>query len=774
MPNNLIAPCWTYLTADASSHIYFDSGGYAPYRYAVVQWRQVHDGYSTNTFTFQVLLWENGDIQAQYQTMDYGAGSYYCASTGIEDSAGQDGLLYQSCNQPGNDTAVRFIRPAPAARVQVRPLYQGQFASVGSLVDFRQRIRNTGELGADVYDLTTSTTWPLQLYAADGTTLLTDTDGDGVVDTGPVAQASTVEIVVRVEVPSGAASGDHNTALVTATSSLDVARAKKATLQAAVPAPFAQVYYDGADYAMSLYLVQPAGQAVREATGNYYYGYQPAVVETAGGNLLYAWRRYGSVGSVYGYEIEYALFDAHGERLRGPVRLTSLSGAVFQTYDLSPAVAATPDGHIGVLWYRYLYNPEGSRYLYNVYFAILDAAGQVVLPPTNLTNNTEWFQYNPPTYNAPRFYTPHLAATGDNRFVLTWIRNHMEEAGYVDDIYYAIRDSLGNEAFPITRFTYDTPGYDEAYSGPNVACLPNNRVLLTYTRQSDGDIYYAVLDSSGGVVHPAMNLVGDGTVSYDQLPDAVALSTGQSIVAWVGGAYPDYDIRFAVLDAAYNRTVGPVALVNPAAPSGEIYVSLAADAAGRAIFTWMDYGNAYLYYALVDGTGAMVTPPMIFRAAVSPYIITSYIGYGNTSYSWVPAAGVDGLAAFSVSLVGAAPGGGAGLPLHYGNFGATTAASVVLTATLGSGLSYQDDTSGYLPIVSGNQVVWNLPDLKFLERGDFVLRVAVAPTATVGARLPVTLKLASAGPEENPDDNHSSAEVMVAVQCYLPLAFRSR
>jgi hypothetical protein len=786
VPNNLIAAYWTYLTLDANSHVYYATGGTAPNRYAVVQWDQVHDGYAENTFTFQAVLWENGDIQVQYQTMTYGAGYFYCETVGIEDAAGLDGLAYTtSCEEIPNETAVRFFRPAPAARVQLRPPYQGQFARPGAPVDFQQPVRNTGELGSDTYDLASASSWPLAFYAADGSTPLTDTDSDGTVDTGALVQGQQITIVVRLTVPMGAVVGDYNASLVTATSSLDAARNKPVTLQAAVPAPFAQVYDENADGAMSLYLVQPHGQALRKATADEYYGYNPAVVETPAGDLFYAWRKGRCLGdcSVYVYEIEYTLFDARGELLWPPARLADLGGATISTYDILPAVAVAPNGRIGILWYRYLYDYSSgsSRYLYNVYMAILDAAGNVVLPATNVTNNSEWYQSNPPTYNVPRFYTPHLAVTGDNRFVVAWRRDHGDEAGYVDDIYYAVRDSAGNEVFPITRFTADTPGYDESYYNPNVARLGNNRVLLTYDRSSDGDIYYAVLDSSGGVVQPATNLVGDGTANYDWLSDAVALSDGRIVVAWEGGNYPAYTIRFAVLDAAYNRVAGPTTLDNKPAFLGNYGISLAADTAGHAILTWMDYDRSYclhLYYALVDGAGSVVTPPMIFRTAADrgtySYIETSYSGFGNTSYSWTPPGGVDGFTTFDVSLAAAAPGKGTGLPLHNANLGATPAVSVVLTATLGAGLSYDGDTSGYTPTVSGAQVVWALPDMVLLERHDFVLSVTVASSATIGSRLPVTLTLVSAGPEANPGDNQATVQVMVALQCYLPLILRNR
>lgn len=99
------------------------------------------------------------------------------------------------------------------------------------------------------------------------------------------------------------------------------------------------------------------------------------------------------------------------------------------------------------------------------------------------------------------------------------------------------------------------------------------------------------------------------------------LSNGKVVVAWTA----DSQIRFAILDTAYNRTTGPTTLYNSAATTGDNGVSTAADASGRAILTWMDAGNDYqrnLYYALVDGNGVQVTSPMIFRTSQANYSYT--------------------------------------------------------------------------------------------------------------------------------------------------------
>ena len=788
-PNDVIAPNWVPAYS-VNGYVHYLSGGTAPNRWFAVEWNRLEsdccgtDG--AEEYTFEVILYENGDIVFQYQTMTFN-GDYMCQASGIEDSQGLDGLsITNFCVQVASNHAVHIYRPASSARVNISPLYQGAFTYAGEMSVFQIPIRNTGELGSDTYDLTLSSFWLTSLYAANGTTLLIDTDSDGVIDTGPVSQGGTVNIFAKVQAPGGANVGDANTAAITVRSSLNTSKSKTVTLQTAIPTAFAQAYRDNYDGAMSLYLAQPGGQSVKKTTDWYWYGYDPAVAEAPNGNFAYAWSKGRCVGSncnIYAYDIEYTLLNKYGETVGGVRKLTDNSSATVNTYDSSPIVAAAPDGRTGILWYRYGYQylNNTSQYNYNLFFAVLDASGNVVYGPANLTNYTVWGPWNDP--NVPQVYSPRITATGDNRFVLAW-QKYYQVAGCssndcsINDIYYAVRDTGGAEVKGITQFTYDTTGSSyEGYYGPNLTGLTGNRALMTWYRNSDSDIYYAVLDSAGNVVKDKINLSGDGSSSRDWGSDAAQLSDGKIVVGWTGGLYPNYNIRFAVLDTSYNRTAFPSSLSNPAATTGNGYVSVAADASGHAILTWMDYNSNYrrnLYYALVNGNGGILTSPMIFRSSQdsTPYIETSYYGYGNTSYSSSIATGADTAIWLGGSRAGGAPGGAAPIGVNYANYGRTTATGVVMTATLGTDLTYLGDTSGHIPSVVGDQVTWNLPDMSFLEKHQFMLYVAVPDTATIGTLYPVTFALTENETDANSSDNTANLNVMAALQVYLPLISR--
>ena len=771
--------------------VYYLQGGNAPNRYFVVEWYKGYD-YTNGPYTFEAILYENGNIDFSYQSMTQTNYIQCDPPTGvaIENAYGDDGLPYiqTGCQYVSSLTGktVRFIRPTPSARAQASPKFQGTLSRLGGETAFKVFVRNTGDLGADTYDITTASTWPVSLYAADGTTALTDTDLDGTVDTGSVAQGDTVTITVKVTSPAGATVGNANSAAITVRSSRDTSKSKTVTSQTAVPAPFAQVYRDNADGAMSLYLVQPNAQTVKKATADAYYGGEVAVAEMPD-SFAYFWTKYSNVGpSVYVREIEYTLLDRYGNTVLPVTKLTDNSGETMKTDDNSPAVAVAPDGRIGVLWYRYIWNSSISKFNYNIYYAILNSSGSVIYGPTNLTSNTAWGSWN--ALNVPSYYNSTLSATDDNRFVLAWeTYTSVAPSGgcssncFVSDIYYTILDSNGSTVKPITKFTSSVAG-GPSFGSPSLTTLRNSRALLTYLRWPNSSfttnsVVYAALDSAGNQTKGETVAGSDG---YG--PVVTQLSGGQVVLAWHARVSPYTSIQFAVLDTALVLAVGPMTLANPVAlpnNSGWIGNSLSAvaDNGGYVVLTWGDTAirdRPNLYYALVDSAGNVLTPPMIFRTskASSPYIETSDAGYGNTSYSWTPPSGVDGVAAFSASLFGGTPGGNAAVSVRYANHGATTATGVVLTATLDSNLTYVSDTSGIVPTVSGNDVVWSLPDLGFLDSQDFTLYVQVPSGAAYGTRYPVTLTLTSDGPEANAGDNTNSAEVMAARQVFLPLIMR--
>jgi uncharacterized repeat protein (TIGR01451 family) len=99
-------------------------------------------------------------------------------------------------------------------------------APAGSTVTFTNVVTNTGN-GTDTFNITlvAGNNFPagttFQLYKADGTTPLVDTNGDGTVDTGPVAAGATYNVVLQATLPPSASSVGAVTITKKATSVFD-------------------------------------------------------------------------------------------------------------------------------------------------------------------------------------------------------------------------------------------------------------------------------------------------------------------------------------------------------------------------------------------------------------------------------------------------------------------------------------------------------------------------------------------------------------------------
>lgn len=174
-------------------------------------------------------------------------------------------------------------------------------------------------------------------------------------------------------------------------------------------------------------------------------------------------------------------------------------------------------------------------------------------------------------------------------------------------------------------------------SPSGLAPLAQNRVVVTYAGDWAGDLYYAILDSAGNPVFPLTNLSSDGSSPWDSYADAAKLSNGNILIAWQSSEGFFSRERYAVLNPSYGLQSGPTLLSGSPAVGGDGFPSVAPSGA-NAVITWKDGGvsdSRHLYYALIDGSGSVTTPPMIFwRSELG--VFTSDAGYGNTTYHpWV-------------------------------------------------------------------------------------------------------------------------------------------
>jgi len=770
-PNNLISVLskYHYYSSGAVYYRNFDT-------HFVIQWNNLKD-YEGGAYTFEAVLYPNGNIKFQYKTLPNPNQGWYCSIAGIENVTGLDGLAFWNfCDYPtSSNTAVLFTRPAPSARVGVNPLYLGEFASSLDVDEFSFTLTNTGNLGADTYDMLVTTAplgagWTAELFNAATLSPLVDTDADGTIDSGLLAQGDSMDILVRVHAPAGLDVGAHNTTYVDVTSSLNTSKTKTITIDSTVPAAFAQFYKNSEEHSLRTDLNWPSTQLEVDISGEAWNAYEPAVNETPEHNFVHVWSEYDWDGAnADGEVLRYAVIDRFGQFVKEPTLLSPIYDvAGYGTSQGGTALAAAPDGKVGVVWYKEINNPT-DMVNYNIWFAVLNSNGSLAYGPVNLTNDNNWGSWwDAGNMNVVEYYYPDISASSDNRFMVTWGKGvEADVINRTTDIYYTIRQSSGAQVVPVTAMTVSN-STNWYYPSVQIA-LSGNRFFVAYdhTWLNEQDYYvenlYRVFDSSGRTLTPLANL--------DFSPSAaVQLSGGNILLA--SNPYDSDEIRYQIRN---GTSYGLIATNTLSHPSGDVVgygtLSVTKDANNCGILTWSDKNSHYLYYAYVAGSnGAVLTNPVIFHR--SDWFDLSHNGSGATTNSWLPAAGVDLATHFTSELFGGEPGGMASVWLDFMNTGATTSAATQLVLTLPDGLSYAADSSGIAPVIIGNTVTWNLPDIPFGEGDGFQVWVDIDGTAVVGTLFPISLAISSSSTDANPADNTDSAQVLAGLMHYLPILFR--
>jgi len=637
-PNNLIAPFWADLLVGSpynNGGVFYSRGGSAPNRYFVVEWRNVEWRYRNETFTFEAILHENGDIVFQYASLP----SLYMVAVGLEDSIGYNNLEYLF----GSEglfafNAIRFYYPTtPTRRVLAYAPQIGGFIPINGQKDFLIRVTNTGTAGTDVYNVMniSGSDWPFALYAADGVTPLTDTNSDIYRDTGPVAQGTSTDIVIRYSAPAGAQMGAATGVEFMVDSTSSAYASVRLSLSMAIPTGFAQVFRDNADGAMSLLSTSATRTDQYKVTENNYAGSNVAMAKLPNGNYFYAWDKGATGTSGVVRNIEYVLLNGAGQIVRPVARLTDNTSASIYTSDSSPSVAVAPNGTVGVLWVRYQHNRTTNQTNYNVFFSTLSTAGARLAGPINITNNTVW------DGNLVLFGTPTVAATSDNRFIMGWTKTRQSTYSETD-VWYAVRNASGAGLAP-AALTTDGWGFE-----PVLNTLTGGRAIITW--QSGSAPRYAVLDSNGAFVKNPTS-TGDFFLGASSL-DAVQLSNGKVFLAFTHHA----GIYLVTLNSSYSIEGGIRWAETPFPYISGDNLSVTMDAANHLIMTWVgEYKHTKQLYALADSNGTFLTAPMVYRNS-GDSIDVSWNGQGNAPY--VPDPVISG----NAGVAGAAltyPGGSA-------------------------------------------------------------------------------------------------------------------
>lgn len=135
-PNDFIAPFWDDMYT--AGHIYYQTIGTTPNQSLIISFDGINP-YATqaSALSFQVVLHETtGKINIRYKDVDYGTAGYgggLSATVGIENSSGDDGLLY-SFNEANlsNDYSIEFSTSAPYNQSAYRLFANNDGTGVGT------------------------------------------------------------------------------------------------------------------------------------------------------------------------------------------------------------------------------------------------------------------------------------------------------------------------------------------------------------------------------------------------------------------------------------------------------------------------------------------------------------------------------------------------------------------------------------------------------------------------------------------------------------------
>jgi len=355
-PNNLIAPFWDDMTLKDNNptfdgKILYQQFGEAPNRYLVIEWHEVPMfGQVDYPETFEVVLYENGDILFAYQTVQ---GDTSSVTVGIEDVEGIDGLevFYNgSGTEPTSSSAFRFVYPTDSPRygIKAAPAYQGGFL-VNGVADFNVVIRNTGSTSAS-YEAAAAilaaagegANVNLSYYA--GATLLTDEDSDGKVEVGTLASGGSKTLRMRATVPEDSPVGDYANLKVTFACQELPVRSFDVIVQMAVPAPFAQAYEDP-QVGLGIQMNHRTGRRTAQASDSYT-GSTMTLARRSKYGYVFAWERQDVIPQAH---IESVLVDGLAGAASAPRRVTQSALCIR---DMFPVVAVTEDGQVGVAFVR--------------------------------------------------------------------------------------------------------------------------------------------------------------------------------------------------------------------------------------------------------------------------------------------------------------------------------------------------------------------------------------------------------------------------------------
>jgi len=150
----------------------------------------------------------------------------------------------------------------------------------------------------------------------------------------------------------------------------------------------------------------------------------------------------------------------------------------------------------------------------------------------------------------------------------------------------------------------------------------DGKVMLSYVQQVVGSDQFlikyrvCILDCQNiSTEHTLLN-------AHGRSPQAVQFSNSKVLLAWTNSVLDTISYTLIPLINSPDPNLVPVDLDMPTDRSPD-YVSMAVDSQDRAVVVWMDVVNFnYVFYALIDANGVILTPPMSIMGEVNGLALT--------------------------------------------------------------------------------------------------------------------------------------------------------
>jgi hypothetical protein len=382
----------------------------------------------------------------------------------------------------------------------------------GATITWNETVTNNGVL-TDVYNMTLSgSTFPagttFQLYRADGKTPLTDSNGDGIIDAGPLTASSATTVVVAATLPVGftVTSATSYQVNLTATPTNATASNYGVAGIADINTLKVTVTTKNAGVDVTTSSTDAGGAAAGTGTGN---AYTTAVSGNPGGTIaipFYVFNN-GANSASDAYNLSFAYSSSNPGNLSTP--LTAFNGSPYTAGSVPPAIGTTIPA-------------------WTVQYAPATAA-------------------NCSTYGSPVTATSVIAAAGNAEYCMLL----QVPASYTAGTYYFIvqAQSNGTGALDQMAVTVNVNSY------ASVSVSPNNQGTV----YAGGTVVYKHVITNGGNVAETANVVLN-------TPTLQATPAG-----WSAVIYNDAGSVVGQLDSGDQSVVGGSTIASLAPGASAIY-----------------------------------------------------------------------------------------------------------------------------------------------------------------------------------------------------------